>query len=154
MISKTLRIQRAIRGAFVADAAEMGTHWIYDPSEMLEEVTSVDAPEFRSPPPPSPRWYSSDDFPSHYGDGMLSPYGEQLLFVAEYVASTMEGEVEGRAMSERMLEWAKTFGGRPDHATTLFVENMEKNDKPYPDCGADDDQVSPKVHLSVCFNCL
>ena len=41
------RIVSAIRGAFVADAASMGTHWIYNPTEMAEAVPSLEAPEFR-----------------------------------------------------------------------------------------------------------
>jgi ADP-ribosylglycohydrolase len=128
----------AIRGAFVADAASMGTHWIYDPAVMATTVDSLTAPEFKDPPTPS--FYSAADFPGHYGPGMLSPYGEQLLFVTEYVASSQS--VDGHAMSQAMLEWAESFGGRPDHALTTFMANMNKEDGSgqWPNCGADDDQ--------------
>lgn len=46
-------------------------------------------------------------------------------------------------MSDAMLEWATTFGGRPDHALTTFIENMKKPDGAgkWPNCGADDDQA-------------
>ncbi|CAB9507790.1 ADP-ribosylglycohydrolase [Seminavis robusta] len=130
------RVTAALRGAFVADAASMGTHWIYDPAEMLKTVTSVETPEFRDPP--SPKYYSATDFPGHYQNGMLSPYGEQLLFVTEHVASTMD--LTGDAMSQEMFQWATTFGGRPDHALTTFIDNI-KADKKFPECGADDDQA-------------
>ena len=146
MISKIMptmvlkdRILSAIRGAIVADAASMGTHWIYDPAEMAQTVTSVDTPEFRDPP--SPKFYSASDFPGHYDKtGMPSPYGEQLLFVTEHVAK--RGNVDGQEMSRAMLEWADTFGGRPDSALNTFVENMRKDDKSgqWPNCGADDYQ--------------
>lgn len=130
------RIVAAIRGAFVADAASMGTHWIYDPVQMLQAVPSPEAPEFKDPPNPS--FYSSSEFKGHYGSGMLSPYGEQLLFVTEFSAAMLS--IDGSKMSDAMLEWANTFGGRPDHATTEFVKNM-KEGKIYPECGADDDQA-------------
>ena len=133
-------IASTIRGAFVADAASMGTHWIYNPQEVLEKITSREQPEFREPP--SPNYYSSTEFPNHYMSGMLSPYGEQLLFVTQYTANTVGDDANamtGPAMSTAMYEWATTFGGRPDHATTTFIENM-KAKQMYPECGADDDQ--------------
>ena len=105
------RVLAAIRGAFIADAASLGTHWIYDPAEMLKTVQDANAPEFREPP--APKFYSAEEFPGHYGSGMLSPYGEQLLFATEHVASTMGEEFSGAAMSDAMLTWAETFGGRP-----------------------------------------
>jgi hypothetical protein len=111
------RVIAAIRGAFTADAASMGTHWIYNPVEMKEAVTSLESPEFKNPP--TPRYYSSEEFPGHYGSGMLSPYGEQLKFVTEYLASSDE-DVNGSSVSKAMFVWATTFGGRPDHATTFF----------------------------------
>ncbi len=132
------RIVAAIRGAFIADAASLGTHWIYDPEEMKRTVDSIEAPEFKNPP--SPRWYNEEQFPGHYRTGMLSPYGEQLLFVTEHLAE--KGTVDGAEMSKAMLTWAKTFGGRPDHALNTFVDNMNKQDGSgqWPNCGADDDQ--------------
>lgn len=133
------RIAAAIRGAFIADASSMGTHWIYDPSVMAKSVPSMEEPEFKNPP--TPNFYSSEDFPGHYAEtGMLSPYGEQLLFVTEYVGQTMNQDFTGEGMSQAMLEWAKSFGGRPDGALKTFVENMEKEDNSgkWPNCGADD----------------
>ena len=137
------RIIAAVRGAFIGDAASLGTHWIYDPKVMAQTVTSLSAPEFRDPPKPS--FYSSEEYPGHYEAGMLSPYGEQLLFVTEYVADTTtnDQDLTGSAMSEAMLDWAATFGGRPDHALTTFMENMKKPEDAgkWPNCGADDDQA-------------
>ena len=129
------RIVAAIRGAFVADAASMGTHWIYDPAKMLDAVPSMEEPEFKAPPNPS--YYTASEFPGHYGSGMLSPYGEQLLFVTEYSAAELE--IDGPKMSDAMLVWAESFGGRPDHAISEFIKN-KKEGKGYPDCGADDEQ--------------
>jgi len=145
------RIAAAIRGAFVADAASMGTHWIYNPAEMAKAVPSLEAPEFKNPPTPS--FYSSEDFPGHYGPGALSPYGEQLLFVTEYLAK--HGSVDGASMSKAMLGWADSFGGRPDSALKAFVENMKKEDGSgqWPNCGADDDQAHIYMKI-VPVTCL
>ena len=72
---------------------------------------------------------------------MLTPYGEQILFVTKYVASTMGQEFEGAKMSIEMLKWAKTFGGRPDSALKTFMENMQHEKILWPECGADDYQA-------------
>jgi len=114
-----------------------GTHWIYNPKEMAESVPSLSEPEFKNPPTPS--YYSAEEFPNHYGPGMLSPYGEQLLFVAEHLAA--QGTVDGKAMSDKLLEWAdSTYTGRKDSAMKEFIENM-KAGKSFPECGANDHQA-------------
>jgi len=79
------RIVHAIRAAFVADAAGMGTHWIYDMAQLERTLQSRTEPEFRSPPVPN--FYSSKEYPGHYREGQSSPYGEQLLMVTQYAAS-------------------------------------------------------------------
>ena len=122
------KISDCLVGAFVGDAACMGVEWIYDPSEMKDTVSSVEAPEFKIPP--APKYFSSEEFPGHYGPGMLSPYGEQLLFVAEYCASAGH-QMTKDDMFAKLITWAKSFGGRPDHALTITL-NQSK--------GADDDQ--------------
>ena len=130
------RFVEAIRGAFVADAASMGTHWIYDPAEMAKTLTSLTQPEFRDPP--TPKYYSGKDFPGHYErKGQLSPYGEQLRFVTEYVAKGTK--FTGASMSTAFLDFIQSFGGRPDSAMKAFVKNMEEG-KVWPDCGADDSE--------------
>lgn len=103
---------------------------------MAETVGSVEEPEFKNPPTPS--FYSAEEFPNHYGPGMLSPYGEQLLFVTEHIAA--HGTVDGKEMSEKLLEWADSaYTGRPDSAIKAFVKNM-KAGKSFPECGADDSE--------------
>ena len=122
------KISDCLLGAFVADAASMGVEWIYDPSQMKETVESLETPEFKNPP--SPQYFSSKEFLGHYGPGMLSPYGEQMLWVAEYFAKKgYDGTKDD--MFASMKEWAKSFGGRPDHALTTAIGQGK---------GADDDQ--------------
>jgi len=111
-------MRHAVLGAFVGDAASLGTHWIYDPKAMAGTVTSVEAPEFRTPP--AMKFYSPADYPGHYASGMLSPYGEQLLFVAEHLAE--KGRVDGAAMVAATRAWARdVWTGRKDSATKQFL---------------------------------
>eukprot|EP00977_Amphora_coffeiformis_P030095 scaffold44656_cov168-Amphora_coffeaeformis.AAC.1 len=102
---------------------------------MATAVPSLEAPEFKSPP--TPNFYSSKEFPGHYLDGMLSPYGEQLLFVAEHLVSA-NGVVDGPTMLQDMVAWAGEFGGRPDHALTTMMQDVDKG---FPHAGADDHQA-------------
>ena len=131
----------ALRGAFVADAASLGTHWIYDPKEMLKSVPSAEEPEFKDPPTPS--FYSAEEFPGHYDvAGKLSPYGEQLLFVTEYLANLDKSlkTLNGEDMSQAFDSFLNSYTGRPDHAMKDFQENR-KASKKFPDSGAKDNQA-------------
>jgi ADP-ribosylglycohydrolase len=104
---------------------------------MAKSVPSLDNPEFKNPPTPS--FYSAAEFPNHYGAGMLSPYGELLLFTTQHIAAT--GQVDTTAMMEQLHEWAESeYSGRKDGAIKAFVENV-KAGKTYPECGADDNQA-------------
>jgi hypothetical protein len=137
---QTKRILDALQGAFAADAASMGTHWIYDPEQMKASVPSLEEPEFKNPP--TPNYYSSKEFPGHYGPGMLSPYGEQMLFVTEHCAA--KGlKIAPADMSAQMKDWAESFGGRRDHAMDNFLKcaTSTSGDINKPNCGDDDDQA-------------
>jgi ADP-ribosylglycohydrolase len=104
---------------------------------MAKSVPSLETPEFKNPPTPS--FYSAIEFPNHYGAGMLSPYGELLLFTTQHIAAT--GQVDTTAMTEELYEWAESGNsGRKDGALKAFAENV-KAGKTYPECGADDNQA-------------
>jgi len=134
------RIVHALKAAFVADAASMGTHWIYNPEDLKQVVAKHPVrPEFHSPP--APQFYDADKYPGHYGPGQASPYGEQFMFVTDHVASMARSFAAAKAMleydddderqadpvsivepmSHAMQEWAESFGGRPDHAMSDFL---------------------------------
>jgi ADP-ribosylglycohydrolase len=130
------RVAAALKGAIVADAATMGTHWIYDLEELKATVTSVDAPEFKDPP--SPKFYSAEEFPGHYGPGMLSPTGEQLLFFAEYCGK--HKCVTAGHLSVQFKQWAETWGGRKDSATKEFLQCMKAADRSVELIGEEDKQ--------------
>mmetsp|Transcript_60115 Transcript_60115/g.178238 ORF Transcript_60115/g.178238 Transcript_60115/m.178238 type:complete len:426 (-) Transcript_60115:79-1356(-) len=105
------RIINALKGAFVADAACMGTNWIYNPEEMKLAVKSDLAPEFSNP---ASRYYSSDEFPNHYRKGMLSPHGEYLLFFTQYLSKRGETS-SAKQMHNALKVWAETPEGCPPH---------------------------------------
>ena len=119
----TKRIKNALLGAFIADSASLGTHWIYNPKEMAESVPSIEQPEFKDPP--TPNYYSSKEYPNHYDKvGKLSPYGEQLLFVTEYLVNKYSNSgsgdtdgnsiqsIDGEDMSDEFVKFINTFGGK------------------------------------------
>ena len=142
------KISACLQGAFVADAACMGLEWIYDPNEMKTTVDSIEETEFKDPP--APRYFSSEEFPGHYGPGMLSPYGEQLLFVAEYCAKTGY-DLNKEDMFDKMKEWFHTFGGRPDHALLTAVKDCEI-DEAY--CTGSKDDQAHCFTKAVAVTCL
>jgi ADP-ribosylglycohydrolase len=117
--------------------------------EMAKSVPSLYTPEFKNPPTPS--FYSASEFPGHYGAGMLSPYGELLLFTTQHIAAT--GQVDPTVMTEQLYEWADSkHTGRKDGALKAFVENI-KAGKTYPECGADDSQAMFNMKV-VPVTCL
>jgi len=152
------RIQTAIRGAVVADAATMGLHWIYEPAVLLKRAEKkVEAPEFATPP--QPNYYSSTEYPQHYKAGMSSPYGELLIHTSQHVASVGPDHLSGATTSKALHKWATFFGGRPDAALTKFMESYKENnmtdksEDEYICCGADDNQamVYAKVVPVTCL---
>lgn len=76
------RARAAMLGAFVADAATMSLHWIYDPSEIKAILKGSDHPEFFDPPH-SPFY--------KYPLGSLSPYGDEAL--ALLTSATTRGHI-------------------------------------------------------------
>lgn len=131
------RLTAAIKGALLADAASMGTHMIMDPEEVKNEVPSEEAPEFKDPP--APRGYSAEEFPGHYGPGMSSPWGEQLLFATDYCGH--HKCVTAGHMSVRMKEWGESFGGFQDDSIKEFLKCMKQVDRSVELCGAEDERA-------------
>ena len=117
------RIVQTIKAAFVADAASMGTHWIYELPKLHQALSSSSSsslphnnfpePEFRTPP--VPQYYSAIDYPGHYDSGQASPYGEQLLFVTQYAAS---------------LTQLREMNTNDDTTTTTTTNNNNKEHRP------------------------
>ncbi|CAH0485361.1 unnamed protein product [Peronospora farinosa] len=122
-LSKKQRALAAITGGFVADAATMGLHWIYDDEKMKQLAVAHGSagPEFYEPP--SCPFYS-------YESGALSPYGDEILPLLQDVAERGEFVPEKFAMTS--YHAAKTYTGR---LNSVFKEMIIKGDagNKYPD---------------------
>jgi hypothetical protein len=122
------RVAAAIKGALLADAASMGCQY---------GTGNPEAPEFQDPP--TPVGYSSAEFPGHYEAGMLSPWGEQLLFALQFVAK--EKAVNAGPMSVALMKWTENENmGYQDKGLTDFLTCMKAGDRSVELCGQDDDR--------------
>lgn len=100
------RARSAIVGAFVADAATMPLHWIYDQT-VLERMTkqrlsgTSHGPEFFSP--------SSSPF-YDYEVGKLSPYGDEVMPLLQCVSS--RGYFDADDVRTEMYKFCISYKGR------------------------------------------
>ena len=134
------RAAAAVLGSFVADAATMGLHWIYDMAELQARLAAgpgsrAVAPEFHEPP--ACPYY---DYPS----GALSPYGDEALVLLRCMCASKGGELEPVEFADALFGWAKEYrqgGGFIDHATQGFLTHMLAG-RQWPECGAEDKQAN------------
>ena len=77
-----------ILGAFVADAASMGTHWIYDQARLRD--ISTETPEFQGPD--AAHYKDVRGYFAHpdRASGEMSQYGAQMLVMLRSLASSGE----------------------------------------------------------------
>jgi hypothetical protein len=134
------RAAAAVLGSFVADAATMGLHWIYDMAELQQHLAAGagsrgGAPEFREPP--GCPYYQ-------YPSGALSPYGDEALVLLRCMCASKGGEMDPVEFSDALFGWAKEYrqgGGFIDHATQGFLTHMLAG-RQWPECGAEDKQAN------------
>ena len=84
----------ALMGAFVADAAAMPLHWIYD----TDEIVSILANSNRTAQPeffPTNKYCVFYDYPV----GQFTPFGEQMAVYTHSLA--VEGKVDPQASNRR-----------------------------------------------------
>lgn len=139
------KIEAALLGAYVADAAALGFHWLYDAGRIAELADG--APAFREP--------DARDFDGFKGvfvhpgkrAGDLSQYGAQLRVAVQSMLAT-DGEFDVTDFQDR---FAATFGpgglwaGYIDKATKGTLANIAA-DRRDPS-GIDDDQVPAIARL-------
>jgi len=139
-------------GAFVADAAAMGLHWLYD-QERLAAICG-DSPEFFAPDPA--HYEGVKGFFAHPRKraGELSHYGEQLRAMLDGLADAHgvydKGAYE-RAFVAR-FGYGGTFCGYIDKPTSTTLDNLARVDPEDPAAvaafhGADDTQVPALAKL-------
>ena len=130
------RAAAAVLGSFVADAATMGAHWIYDMAELQQRLGSHGAtPEFHEPP--ACPYYD-------YSSGSLSPYGDEALVLLRCMSAGSDGRLDPALFADALFSWSKEYrdgGGFIDHATQGFQTRMLAG-KTWPECGAEDKQAN------------
>lgn len=143
------RAMGAILGSFVADAATMPLHWIYDTKEVAQLVAKAPGqhPEFYDPPQVT--FY-------HYPLGEDSPYGQQSRVYLAALANN-DGKVDPSALEQAYYNYYKPGGPcyttilngtkcYHDKSTKAFIANEEAG-KHYPNCGAVDTQANAIAHM-------
>ena len=139
------RARAAILGGFVADAATMPMHWIYDRTvidALLKESKSV--PEFFNPS--CSKFYT-------YETGRLSPYGDEALPV--FVCTSTEGFVDLDLCRNEIYNFYKSYDGRLNRSSKRFRE-LRDSGLSWSDCTQVDDiqfSVISKVPIIVARYC-
>ncbi|GIM13290.1 hypothetical protein Vretimale_16437 [Volvox reticuliferus] len=123
----------AVLGALVADAATMGLHWIYDLEkirELISEQGRSEEPAFFQPP--SCPYYE-------YESGSLSPYGDELLPVLQYMTvgpgSHQEGTMDGPGFAKFLAEYYSNYTGRLNKSSRSMMEALLQGGHGWPECG-------------------
>lgn len=132
-------LQGALWGPLVADAASLGTHWIYD-VKVLAERHPGGVQGFE---PPAPGHYHAGKEP-----GAFTHYGDVALLVLESVAAC-GGEFRAQDFGMR---WEAFFCGPDcktylDHSTRETLRNLDLEPGNYQN-GADDNQPATVTRLA------
>ena len=122
----------AILGGFIADAATMGLHWIYDPLEIerLVETRPSSDPAFFEPP--SSPFYQ-------YVNGEFSPYGAEALGILKALAS--QPNISGQELTIAFVEYMRNYDGYKNKATRYLIENVDAG-LAFPNAAPDDGQAN------------
>lgn len=139
------RVEAGLLGAFVADAAALGFHWLYDPHRIAD--LAGDAPAFREP--------DASDFNGFKGvfvhpgkrAGALSQYGAQLRIALQSMGATASifdiGDFQDRFATH--FDAGGAWNGYIDKATRGTLENLRAGLRD--PSGAMDDQVPAIARL-------
>lgn len=145
MTSRTSRIEAALIGAYVADAAALGFHWLYDPERLA--ALAGDQAAFRAPDPADFEGFKGVFVHPTKRAGDLSQYGHQLR-----VAIQSMNRTNGRFdIADFQDQFAAAFGaggswvGYMDKATKGTLANLAADQRN--PSGFDDDQVPAIARL-------
>lgn len=106
------RARAAIIGGFIADAATMGLHLIYDQAaieNLMKERTA--APEFFDPP--ASAFYD-------YNTGRQSPYGDEIMPLLQSVSQ--KGYFDANDAITEWLIFYEVYKGRLNRVSQRFIE--------------------------------
>jgi ADP-ribosylglycohydrolase len=140
------RLRGAIWGQFVGDAAALGTHWIYDLTE-LDELYPAGINGFEAPKKDHYHFGKRPGDQTHYGDG--------ALVLLESLAR--EGKFDVKAFGRSFVETFRpgAYSGYIDKATSGTLENFQAFAASHPvdnfdfQQGADDDQPAAASRIAA-----
>ena len=122
------RIRNSILGAFVADAASLGMHWVYSQRRINELAPAY--PEFRAPDEAD--YEGGVGYFAHAGKraGDLSQYGEQMLVMLRSLAAT-DGRYNRAHYTEtfrRHFGYGGEFVGYIDRPTRQTLDRIYRDE--------------------------
>ncbi len=124
-----LRKQAALLGAFTADAASLGFHWLYDPQRIAELADG--APEFRDPDPADYEGVSGYFAHGHKSVGDLTQYGVHLWTALDSLVAC-DGRwnpYDYQARFCKTFDRGGSFSGYIDKATTGTLDHYVSANK-------------------------
>ena len=127
-LEQRTRARNSILGAFVADAASLGLHWVYSQRRILELAPQV--PEFH--PPDAADYEGGVGYFAHEQKcaGDLSQYGEQMLVMLQSLKAT-NGRYEKLHYTEqfrRHFGYGGDFVGYIDRPTRQTLDRIYRDE--------------------------
>ncbi len=150
----TDRKRAMIMGSFVADAATMGVHWLYDQDRL--RALAPETPEFRAPDPSD-----FEGVPGYFAHGMrragdFSQYGEQAMVMLNACISP-----EGYSTATYSQMFREHFGyggvyvGYIDRPTRDTLDNMTRIEAQAQEkCRAVDPSIDDATHKAILAKVL
>ena len=143
----TSKKMATLMGVFVADAAALGLHWLYDAERLAEIAEEEDDVAFLAPDPMRFK-NASGEFSNFYHPGKstgdLSHYGNYLKVALSSLAAT-GGKADPADLQKRFAAYfgpGGAYDGYIDHATSGTLGNIAGGgDSPPLESGVDDDQI-------------
>ncbi|MEM9247172.1 MAG: ADP-ribosylglycohydrolase family protein [Pseudomonadota bacterium] len=131
----TEKLKTALFGAYVADAASLGLHWLYDP----DRIDALEGPVAFRPPDPADFEGAKGVF-VHPGKqaGDLSHYGAQMRVMVRALAGGSYEQATYQSATTAAFGPGGWWHGYIDKATRGTLEGIASGRVP---SGADDDQI-------------
>ena len=114
------RATAAILGAYVADNAVMGLHWVYNTREiaaLLKKSQRRFYPEWHSPP--ASKYYD-------YKSGQSTPYGEEFMVLLESMSSRADGSLHLAEFGRAFLRYCE-YGCRDERCKIGRLNGMSQD---------------------------
>lgn len=142
----------AVNGAFVADAAAMGLHWLYD-QQQLARIATTGEVIFRAPD--ASLYADHKGYFAHAGRraGDFSHYGEGLRLFVDLLQNGQAYSVENHhSMFLERFGPGGSFVGYADRPTKALVAKILTEADDLPELsGSDDDQLPALIPASAFF---